>query len=86
MSNVTLDAPLTMDPSQAVRLVLRSSEIDFEALTMRLTVDFVAADNRILARRVITVDGPAVQTYIANQKTTIATRLMAKLGVTGTVG
>lgn len=86
MARVTLDEPLTLDPQQATRLEIRSAQIDFDARVVIIQVDLVGANGRTLARREVTADGAQVQTWINNQESTIYQRLLAKLGVTGTIG
>ena len=86
MSQATLDAPLTLDPQQAITLVIRGANIDFDARVVTIHFDMVSAGGAILARRTITADGATVQTWITNQEATIYGRLLAKLGVTGTIG
>jgi hypothetical protein len=81
----TLDAPLTLDPQQATKLVIRGANVDFDGRVVLIHFDMVAANGTILQRRSIVVDGSQVQTWITNQENAIYTRLLAKLGVTGTV-
>jgi hypothetical protein len=81
----TLDAPLTLDPQQAARLVIRGALVDCDARVVIIHFDMVDGDGKILERRTITADGAQVQTWISNQESVIYGRLLAKLGVTGTV-
>lgn len=86
MSEATLDAPLTLDPQQATKLVIRGANVDFDGRVVVINFDMVAANGTILQRRSIVADGAQVQTWITNQEATIYGRLLAKLGVTGTIG
>jgi hypothetical protein len=85
MAEVTLDAPLTLDPKQATRLVIRYWHVEPDAGVVQVGYDLFDASGKLLERRAITADGAQVQTWIANNTNTIYTRLLAKLGVTGTV-
>jgi hypothetical protein len=86
MAQVTLDAPLTLDPKQATKLVLRRADIDFTARTVEIDYVLVDATGKTIDRKRITASGAQVQTWINNQETTIYGRLLAALGVTGTIG
>lgn len=85
MAEAVLDAPLTLNPQTATRLVLRSYVVEVGAGVIQIAFDLVDASGKVLESRRIVADGPAVQTYIANQSATIVARLLAKLGLTGTV-
>lgn len=85
MAQVTLDAPLTLDPTQATRIVLRGARLNFSNNSIDVVVEFVDASGNIRETRVIPADGAQVATYVGNQANTILTRLLAKLGVTGTI-
>lgn len=86
MAEATLDSPLTLDPQQATKLVIRGVQIDLDGRDMTIHFDLVGAGNVILARRSVVATGSQVQTYISNQETNYYTRLLAKLGITGTIG
>ena len=85
MAQITLDVPLTLNPQQAARLVIRGALVDFDGRVVTINFDLVAANGSVLERRSITATGAAVQTWINNQETTIYQRLLAALGVTGTI-
>jgi hypothetical protein len=85
MAQVTLDAPLTLDPKQATKLVLRHAVLEFGPDVVQIAFDLVDATGKVIDRRSITADGAAVATWVNNQEATICARLMAKLGVTGVV-
>lgn len=85
MAEATLDAPLTLDPKQATKLVVRHADIDFAARTVDIDYFLVDATGKVIDRKRITASGAAVQTWITNQETTIYNRLLASLGVTGTI-
>lgn len=85
MAEATLSAPLTLDPQQAAKLVIRNVLVEFGARTLQVEYDLVDGTGKLLQRRTVTADGAAVQTWIGNQEATLYARLLAKLGVTGTV-
>jgi hypothetical protein len=85
MAQANLDSPLTLDPQQVTTLRLRQAVLDFERMVVLITVDMVDSGGRVRDVRVIEADGAQVATYVGNQAGTILTRLLAKLGVTGTI-
>lgn len=85
MAEATLSQPLTLNPTQATKLVLVSATPEFAAGVMHITFDMFAANGTLIERRTITADGAAVKTWVANAEATIYTRLLAKLGVNGVV-
>lgn len=85
MAQATLTNPLTLNPQQATRLVIREARVDFDAREVLLRIDYVSAQNVVLETRTVVVDGAQVQTWINNQENTLYTRLLAKLGVTGNI-
>lgn len=81
----TLDLPLSLDPRQAAKLVVRSIQVDFLGRTVAIEYDLIDSGGNVLDRsRKITSSG-AVQTWITNQENTIYSALLAKLGVAGVV-
>lgn len=86
MAQITLSAPLTLNPTTATKLVVRSTTIEHGAKVISIQVDMVDADGAIVEQRTVQASGAAVATWIANQEATIVARLLAKLGVTGTIG
>jgi hypothetical protein len=82
----TLDTPLTLDPQQAVDVDIVSTQIDHKARVLIVTFDLLDSNGNAIARRTATAGGAQVQTWIGNQETTIYQRLLAKLGLTGTIG
>jgi GTP cyclohydrolase III len=85
MAQATLNAPLILDPQVATKLIIRNAMIDFEGRVLVIHFDLVDADGKMLARRSVVADGSAVQTWISNQESIVYTRLLAKLGLTGSV-
>lgn len=85
MAQATLDAPLTLDPQQAARIKIRTAEMDLTNRVLILVYDLYDGDGKHLGRRSLVADGAQVQTYLTNQEATLYARLLAKLGVTGTV-
>lgn len=85
MAEVTLDTPLTLDPKQATKLVLRSAVIEFDSRALQIDYVLVDADGKVVDRRRITATGAQVRAWITNQEATILNRLLAHLGVTGTI-
>ncbi len=85
MAIATLDAPLPLSTLQATKLVLRSTLLEFDAGAVQIRFDLVDATGAVVEQRAITVQTPVVATYVANQQATIYARLLAFLGVTGTV-
>ena len=81
----TLDTPLTLDPKQATKLVVRSAVIEFDSRAVQIDYEMIDASGKTVDRRRITATGAAVQTWITNQENTIYTRLLASLGITGTI-
>jgi hypothetical protein len=81
----TLSAPLTLNPAQATKLIVRFAVLEFGADVVQITYDLVNAAGKVIHRETITADGAAVKTWVQNQEAVIYARLMAKLGVTGTV-
>ena len=85
MAQVTLDAPLTLNPLAATRIVLRHSVIEHGPNVVQVAFDLVDANGAVLEQRRLTLTGAAIQTWIANQESTLLTRLLNRLGVTGTI-
>ncbi len=85
MAKATLDAPLTLDPQQATTLTIVAATLEFGSKQMQIHYELRAANGGLLEKRTITADGVAVQTYVGNQEAILYTRLLAKLGVSGTV-
>lgn len=85
MSTVSLDSPLVLNPQQAATLRLERTTIEHDAKVVQIQVALVAANGTILERRTVQAGGAAVQTWIANQEATILGRLLATMGVTGTI-
>lgn len=85
MAEATLDAPLDLDPRQAAKVIIRNWHVEPDEGVVQISYDLVAQDGTLLDRRIATADGAQVRTWIANNTNTIYTRLLAKLGVTGTV-
>jgi hypothetical protein len=85
MATATLDAPLSLSTLQATKLVIRSAHFEFGAGAVQIRFDMVDASGAVVDQRNITVQGGVVATYVANQEATIYSRLLAFLGVTGTV-
>lgn len=85
MAAATLSAPLTLDPTTATKLVLRSAVLEFGSDVVHITFDMYDAAGKLIVRRTIVADGNQVRTWVQNQEATIYARLLAKLGVAGTV-
>lgn len=85
MAQVALDVPFTLDPAQATRFVLQHATLDFVGNRMQVTVNAVNSSGTILQTKTVLASGAAVTTYLNNQASTILTRLLAQLGVTGTI-
>lgn len=83
--NATLDAPLTLDPQQAITLKLRQTMVDHTERVVILYFDLIDGGGNVVAQRRLTADGAQVQAWITAQETTIYQRLLSKLGVTGTI-
>ena len=81
----TLTSPMTLDPQTATKLVIRRAVLDFDNRSLVIHVDMVDADGRVIQQRAVVAEGSQVQTYVGNQESSIYTRLLAKLNVTGTV-
>ena len=86
MAEATLDAPLDLDPRTAAKLRIRSFQADCDGRVVTIIYDLVDSDGKVVDRRQRVATGSQVQTWITNQEATIYTRLLAELGVTGTVG
>lgn len=87
MAQANLTAPITLDPTQASSIKLQSVRFDYTSTPHQLFLLFAYLDgvgNVVNTREVVASDA-AVQTYMANQETNILTRLMARLGLTGTI-
>ncbi len=85
MAQVTLDAPLVLNPQQATTLRIEHTHIEHAARVVRIDFVLVASDGAILERRTLTATGTQVSNWITAQEATIYGRLLAALGVTGTV-
>lgn len=85
MAKIVLDNVLTVDPQNIKELRHVMTEIDPVKKEIRVTVDIIALSGRPMGQRTFHADGPAVETYIANQEGTILGRILTKLGVTGTI-
>ncbi len=86
MATATLDAPLVLNPQQATTLRIEQTHIEHGARVVRFEFAMVAEDGvTILERRTLTATGAAVQNWITAQESTLYGRLLAALGVTGTV-
>jgi hypothetical protein len=85
MAQATLDAPLTLDPTQAVKLKIMSFNTECDARVVTIRFAMLDASGKVVSERTVQADGAQVQTWITNQETTIYNRLLAKLGVTGTI-
>lgn len=85
MAEATLDAPLTLDSKQATKLRFVDATIDFVGRSVVAKYDMVGTNGAVMAQRYLRITGPQVQTWITNQETTLYTRLLVQLGVTGTV-
>lgn len=85
MAQATLDAPLTLDPTQAFTLRLRRFVGECDARVVQITVVMLDAQGKIVGERTIQADGVAVRNWLTNQETTILNALLSKLGITGTV-
>ena len=81
----TLNAPLTLDPQTASKLVVRRVVFDFDNRAIITHVDMVDSNGKTLQTRSVVAEGAQVQAYIDNQESDIYSMLLAKLGVTGTV-
>lgn len=81
----TLSAPLTLNPQQAVVLVIESFTVEPDAGVLTVRYRLVDSGGNLLERRTVTSNAPNVQTWITNQTTTIYNALLNKLGLTGTV-
>lgn len=81
----TFDAPLSLDARQAAKVVIRSATLDLVARELLVNITLYDGSGNVLEHRQIIATGGAVQTYLSNQEATIYARLLAKLGVTGTV-
>ena len=86
MAQATQDAPLTLDPTQATKLRIKSFTAECDSRAVSIVVHYLDAGDQIVAEKTIQVDGAQVNTWMTAQETTIYTRLLAKLGVTGTIG
>jgi exonuclease III len=85
----TLNSPMVLNPTSATRITLCNAMLDFQRRLIRVEVDLLDDDDKMKERRVIEVsadDVPVVGTYLDNQQSTLLTRVMAKLGVTGNIG
>lgn len=85
MAKVLLDAPLVLNPQQALRLELRSTEIDHVQNTLRTVVFLYDSNDNFVELRVIPLSGSAVRTWIENNEPTLLNRLMMKMGITGSL-
>jgi hypothetical protein len=85
MAQATLTSPLTLDPQTAAKLVIKRATLDFQDRTVVIHYDMLDSNGRVIERRSTIASGAQVQTYITNQESTIYTRLLAQLNVTGTV-
>jgi hypothetical protein len=86
MAEATLTSPLTLDPQQAVKLRFADATIDFVTRTVFARYELVDNAGAVIAQRTMKLTGAQVQTWITNQENTLYTRLLAQLGVTGTIG
>lgn len=82
----TLDAALVLNPIQATKIHLINTTIDHISNKIHVHFELINTNGATVERRVITVDGTAVQNWISNQEITIMNRLMLKMGVTGSIG
>lgn len=85
MVRATLDAPMTLDPQTAVTLKLRRFTAECDSRVIQITIVMVDDQGKIVGERTIQADGAQVNTWITNQEAVILNRLLAKLGVTGTI-
>ena len=85
MAQATFDSPFTLNPVQATGAVIRSTKVDHVARTVSVTFDLVRADGTVVEGRNVKLEGAAVQTWITNQESALLTRLLAKMGITGTI-
>jgi hypothetical protein len=85
MAQAVLSAPLTLDPQTCTKLVLKKTIIEHDAKAVQLHFDLVGADGKVLASRSLTATGAQVTTWINNQEAILVNRLLAVLGLTGTV-
>jgi hypothetical protein len=86
MAEATLSAPHTIDPRQAVKLRVRTMQVDHIARVVGVTIDYVDAGGVVVYTVQRQLSGAQVDTWIANQEGTILTRYLAVIGLAGTVG
>lgn len=85
MAEATLDSPLTLDPQTCAKLRLVHSTVDHVQRVVIARYDLVDSNGVVLQQRTVRLTGAAVNTWITNNENTLYTRLLAQLGVTGTV-
>lgn len=85
MATATLDAPLPLSTVQAAKLVIRHIVLEVDAGAIQIRYDMVDASGATVDQRTVTVQNATSATYVANQAATIGAKLLAALGVTGTV-
>ena len=85
MAQANLNSPLVLNPAQAVTLRLERTTIDHNARVVHIHVSLLSSEGALLESRTIQADGAQIQTWITNQENLILTRLLARLGVTGTI-
>ena len=85
MSTATLSSPLTLDPRQAVTLRVRGFKVDDVGRAVTVMIEYVDSVGVVIKTDQQKLTGAQVDTWIANQESTLLTRYLAAMGLTGTV-
>jgi hypothetical protein len=82
---ITLSSPLTVNPTQVAKLQVRHTAIDHQARVAVVFLDMLDASGAVVESRSVTLNGTQVAAWVDNLRDTIVSRLLAKLGVTGSI-